>query len=130
MKCQHCPVRSALACLGERHDPVCKNVAEGQPGRAEQLVALAEAEASPGWLERVRNLASAVVDHVADGGRLADDETREARMETCRACPRFDPSGPTCLVCGCGGVIPGGLEMKLAWASSRCPLDPPKWGSV
>jgi hypothetical protein len=44
-RCNACPVPSGFACYGERHRRACELVAEGQPGRAEWLVA--EATGSP-----------------------------------------------------------------------------------
>jgi glycosyltransferase involved in cell wall biosynthesis len=41
MKCDQCPVGAGLTCLGEQHKPVCRDVAGGLPGRAAQLVAIA-----------------------------------------------------------------------------------------
>ena len=47
MKCPRCPVNPDLPCVGERHAPVCLDVASGKPGRAAQLVAISEGLPSP-----------------------------------------------------------------------------------
>jgi hypothetical protein len=98
------------------------------PGERQALWAAHRATARPGLLAMAGNLARAVVGHVADGGRLAEPEVVSTREAICRACPRFEPTAPACLECGCGTVVKGGLELKLSWASSSCPLDPPRWG--
>ena len=76
MRCSKCPVRPGLACLGETHRPVCRDVEAGMPGRAAQLAALAE---GPGPLAMAAGLAGAVVAHVADGMREAPPEVRAGR---------------------------------------------------
>lgn len=48
MRCDQCPVRPGLYCLGEHHKPVCRDVANGLPGRAAQLVDHAEGSTSEG----------------------------------------------------------------------------------
>jgi glycosyltransferase involved in cell wall biosynthesis len=42
MKCDGCPVRPGLTCIGEGHRPVCRDIADGLAGRAEQLITLSE----------------------------------------------------------------------------------------
>jgi hypothetical protein len=127
MKCHQCPVKPPLACLGETTPSLCRRVAEGQPGRAEQLVALAE---GPSLLEMAGGFLAAMRGLVADGGRLAPRAVRKARRAACLACPHHDPGLDACRQCGCGSVIPGGLVVKRAIASSECPDSPPRFGPV
>lgn len=42
MRCDHCPVRAGLDCLGQTTPALCAEVEAGRPGRADQLVRLAE----------------------------------------------------------------------------------------
>jgi hypothetical protein len=132
MKCPHCPVAGHLTCLGETTPPLCILVEAGQPGRAEQLVALAEGGPPAEWetgpvgpslITRAGNLARSVVAHVADGGRKASAEVQAARKAECEACPLLVDN--KCSQCGCVA-----MNLKRSWASSRCPLDPPKWDAV
>ena len=132
MKCPQCPVRSALDCVGETHSPVCRDVEAGMPGRAAQLVALAE---GPGPLAMAANFAGAVVAHIADGGRLAPPGVQAGREAECRKCPHHDHHADSCLACGCGVVaaisfVGLDLKFKRSWASSRCPDNPPRWTPV
>lgn len=77
---------------------------------------------SPGLLTMAANLAGAVLDHVADGMAQASPEVQEMREQTCASCPFL--VNLACTKCGCG------MPTKWSWASSACPLDPPKWEAV
>jgi hypothetical protein len=136
MKCEHCPVQSGRSCLGEIHRPVCLDVQSGLPGRAEQLVALAEPK-PPGILEMAGSFVRATVAHVADGCREAPPEVQAERKRICltNACGSCVNEGRGCNACGCGvseALSFVGLDMdeKRRWASSRCPLPEPLWGPV
>jgi hypothetical protein len=123
MRCDRCPVGAALACLGERVPHLCQLVAEGQPGRAEQLIALAEAN-RPGLVPKLLRLTRALVAHIRDWFRKAPRRVRAERAATCRACPQWIVERDSCKICGCM------LSIKRGWASSRCPLEPPRWDAV
>lgn len=89
----------------------------------------------PSMLKKAGNLASAVVGHVADGGRIAPPEVQAAREAECFACPHHDHPKDGCSACGCGVIgalsfVGLDLALKRSWASSRCPLKVPKWGPV
>jgi hypothetical protein len=140
MKCHQCPVRPGLVCLGETTPSLCRRVAEGQPGRADQLVALAEADAapnptpSPSLMTMAVGLAGAVVAHVVDGGRKASQVVQDERRAICRSnvCGQHDGGKDGCTACGCGlnpalSFIGLDFELKRSLASSRCPSDPPRW---
>jgi hypothetical protein len=77
-------------------------------------------EPLPSLPRMAANLVGAAAGHLASGLKMADDETREARLAICRVCPHFRGDG-RCALCGCG------LDAKVAWASSRCPDSPPRW---
>jgi hypothetical protein len=81
-------------------------------------------------LSMAGNLVAATVAHVADGGRIAGPDVQAERLEICRTCPHFEPTMPACRRCGCGSVVKGGLELKISWASSACPLPAPRWAAV
>jgi hypothetical protein len=128
MKCHQCPVRPGLVCLGETTPSLCLRVAEGQPGRAEQLVALAEVEAtppdhSPSLLTMAGNFAGAVVAHALDGGRQASEAVQAERKAMCFACDLHDHVRDSCSSCGCSA-----MNLKRSWASSRCPAS--HWSAV
>lgn len=131
MKCEACPVREALACLGERHNPVCKDVADGMPGRAAQLVALAENPPEPPrpptWPRMARSFLVALLRHLWDP-RKAPRPVRAAREAECRAnaCGKYDAAKDACASCGCGYAVPGGLALKRSWATEACPQG--RWG--
>jgi hypothetical protein len=84
----------------------------------------------PGLLAMSVSFLAAMRALVADKGRLAPRAVRKARRATCEACPHLDPRIDACRKCGCGSVVKFGLVAKLAIASSECPDDPPRWGSV
>lgn len=83
---------------------------------------------SPSLPAMAADAARSLAAHLADGGRKAPPEVQAERMTTCRACPHLEPTMPACRKCGCGSVLKGGLELKLSWASSRCPDLNPRWG--
>ncbi len=55
------------------------------------------------------------------------ERVRQIYHEICKPCPHF--GGTLCNVCGCN--IRDSLEKpafnKLAWSTTHCPLNPPKW---
>lgn len=112
--------------MGQTVPHLCQLAAEGQPGRAEQLIAIAEGKA-PTAASMAGSFFRAMRGLVADKGRLAPREVRRARRAACEACPFHVASPDSCSKCGCGSVVPGGLAAKLAIASSECPDSPPRW---
>lgn len=130
VKCNHCPVRVGLTCLGEGSGiledglgPLCRDVANGLPGRAEQLVTLAEGT-SPGLMAMAGSFARSAIAHAANGSRLASPEVQAERKRICFACSHLDKIRDRCNICGC--IF---MDTKRSWASERCPLDPPRWDS-
>jgi hypothetical protein len=57
----------------------------------------------------------------------APSAVRRARLAACRTCDYYNPRGNLslgeCRAPGCGCT-----RLKLALATARCPLNPPKWG--
>lgn len=48
----------------------------------------------------------------------------------CAPCENFNPEGEgkgSCGICGCRLLREGKMLNKLAWATTECPLTPPKW---
>jgi len=48
----------------------------------------------------------------------------------CKPCEHFDGEQSRCNVCGCFIKMEGEAWNKLAWATTRCPLVPPKWKNI
>jgi hypothetical protein len=70
-------------------------------------------------IRKAAKLGLAVVKHAADGFVEVSSEEKEARLEVCKNCPKFNKEFVTCGVCGCH------LNIKAAWRSESCPLG--KW---
>lgn len=92
-------------------------------------------EEQAAWFGQAASFAGAVVDHLADGGRLASAEVEAEREAICFSCEHHDPEHDACLKCGCGtweSLAAAGLTLarKRSWTSSACPLKPPRWESV
>jgi len=119
MNCPTCP-RAGLPCLGERLPHLCtkanyREYLQGyDPG----------SPPTPTFLGMATSLARAAVAHVGDGMRIAPEAVQEARRAVCEACPLWNAAKDRCSRCSCN------LKIKLSWASSACPLDPPKWTAV
>lgn len=77
-------------------------------------------------LEKVRNFASAAVQHVAAGAPLASDDEIARRHAICVGCEFYD--GKACTQCGCPVVREKRYLSKLSWADQSCPVG--KWGPV
>lgn len=75
----------------------------------------------PGFFQKAKNFALALLQHAASGMRNATEEQQEARMAICRACPEFTADGE-CRQCGCV------MAKKVAWAEQACPIG--KWEGV
>jgi hypothetical protein len=78
----------------------------------------------PGLLRKAANFGKAVVKHVASGRKVVDEQTYQARLETCRDCPSLDQDKMVCREKTCGCYV----ERKAKWASQQCPLE--KWLAV
>ncbi len=84
-----------------------------------KMVPLVVVMEEPGLLQKVQNLSSAVVQHLATGAQSTDEETVTKRKSLCVQCDRFNSTAETCRVCGCG------ITKKISWADSKCPIG--KW---
>ena len=79
---------------------------------------------APGFLEKVKNFATAAVDHVAAGMPTASDEEIIRRHDICLGCEFLQDNA--CTQCGCPVARVRGYVSKLSWADSECPVG--KWG--
>jgi hypothetical protein len=82
------------------------------------------AREAPGFLEKVRNFATAAAGHVAAGMPMASDEEIIRRHDICLGCEHLVDNA--CTQCGCPVVRVRGYVSKLSWADSECPVG--KWG--
>jgi hypothetical protein len=81
---------------------------------------------APGFLEKVKNFATAAVDHVAAGMPMASDEEIIRRHDICLGCEFLRDNA--CTQCGCPVARVRGYVSKLSWADSECPVG--KWGKA
>lgn len=81
---------------------------------------------APSFLEKVRNFASATVQHVAAGMPMASDEEIIRRHDICLTCEHLQ--NDACNLCGCPVSRVAGYVSKLSWADQSCPAG--KWGPV
>jgi hypothetical protein len=77
-----------------------------------------------GARQMVKNFGNAMIESGKTGFKMVTEEIFQQRLATCRACPHWQ-SEPVqrCKVCGC-------TTGKLKLASSRCPLNPPRWNRL
>lgn len=54
------------------------------------------------------------------------EKIKELYNNVCKVCPHYLSSGYSCDICGCY-INEGTSWNKLAWATTRCPDEPPKW---
>lgn len=71
----------------------------------------------PSLLEKAKNFATSVTQHVVAGLPRLSEKDVDARLAVCQACPQFD--GHSCRLCGCN------MRIKASWAEQKCPLG--KW---
>jgi hypothetical protein len=84
-------------------------------------------------LERGAQFAKVLSDTILNhNGKLASQETIDARLAICAKCPWFRPDLNRCAICGCRVRVDQGfrknLANKLAHPSSACPKG--KWPAV
>ena len=81
---------------------------------------------APGFLEKVKNFATATAGHVAAGMPMASDEEIIRRHDICLDCEHLQNNA--CTQCGCPVSRVRGYVSKLSWADSECPIG--KWGKT
>lgn len=84
------------------------------------------ARSAPGFLEKLRNFATAAAGHVAAGMPMAGDEEIIRRHDICLTCEHLQ--NDACNLCGCPVARVAGYVSKLSWADQECPAG--KWGRV
>lgn len=83
-----------------------------------------ERETSPGFLGLAKNLVTAMATWQRAGRPIVTSEQWNKRITICRGCPHWQEIRKSniarCKKCGCSSG-------KLLLATSKCPLNPPKW---
>lgn len=113
--CQSC----GIVCPSR--DCECAGIVE--PAEPPPAPDLARTDA-PSFLTKVRNFASATVQHVAAGMPMASDEEIIRRHDICLSCEHLKDGA--CNLCGCPVSRVAGYVSKLSWADQSCPAG--KWG--
>ena len=128
MKCSFCPVPESEKCLAESGDPgwkyMCDFAAGSNPVQRRHVIERSALGIGPGILQRAASFAGAVIHH-AVSGHPASDAVKESRWSVCRSCEYHVDGG--CAVCKCPGW---GLSLRISFAESSCPDQPPRWGPV
>ena len=78
---------------------------------------------SPSFLAKVKNFASATVQHVVAGMPMASDAEIIRRHDICLTCEHLQ--NDACNLCGCPVSRATGYVSKLSWADQECPAG--KW---
>jgi hypothetical protein len=81
---------------------------------------------APGFLDKLRNFATAAAGHVAAGMPMASDAEIIRRHDICLTCEHLQ--NDACNLCGCPVSRAAGYVSKLSWADSECPAG--KWGKA
>lgn len=81
-------------------------------------------EPMPSFVEKLKNFASATVDHIKTGAKMASDKTISERYSVCSSCEFFNEG--SCAKCGCPVFAQKRFVSKLSWAEQSCPVG--KWG--
>jgi len=80
-----------------------------------------------GFVGLAKNLTNSLLAWQKAGRPVVTSDQWNTRISICRGCVHWQELGTTniarCKKCGCSSG-------KLLLATSKCPLNPPKWGSV
>ncbi len=68
----------------------------------------------PSLIQKAKNFASALTDHIKAGLPVVSDEVQQRRIKICEGCPLFNLDHRTCTVCGCA------MDEKTRWAEQQC----------
>lgn len=81
---------------------------------------------SPGFVDLANNLTKSLIEWQRAGRPVVTSEQWNTRLTICRGCEYWREFKETkiakCMKCGCSSG-------KLLLSTSKCPLNPPKWGS-
>lgn len=111
---------------------ICGYIASKGSVREDCRYIFQEQYQGPDFLQKVKNFTRAVTGHLANGNPTVTEEQLKKRLEICKTCVLFKPTGDgvggTCLHNSCGCSIKDTLEYmnKIAWADQECPVG--KWG--
>lgn len=79
----------------------------------------------PGIFNLAKNLSNSLIQWNRAGRPVVNNEQWNKRLNICRQCQYWEEIGNSqiarCKKCGCSSG-------KLLLATSKCPLNPPKWG--
>lgn len=110
----------SIPCLAQttRHPRLCEHAAAGHAG----YIALIcgedpPARSFPPLMQQARNLAGAVADAVASGGKTVGPEEKARRLTICHDCDQLVDG--RCLQCGCV------MSWKVRLEAWSCPIG--KW---
>lgn len=85
-----------------------------------------QSESKPGFMDMANNLTKSLIEWQKAGRPVVTSEQWNKRLTICRGCQYWSEIKSTqiarCLKCGCSSG-------KLLLSTSRCPLNPPKWGN-
>lgn len=111
-KCLHCPLAddASRECPGQKNGRVCYRADPKSQNH------------TPGILAKILGFTVAAAKHFAAGMPTVTAEVQASRLAICQACEHYEADRDACTRCGCG------MTLKVSWAESQCPLDPPKWG--
>lgn len=94
-----------------------------RPGHGFVLGQMPSREAA-GFIDKVKNFATAAAGHVAAGMPMATDDEIIRRHDICLQCEHLQNNA--CSLCGCPVARTRGYVSKLSWADQECPAG--KWG--
>lgn len=125
-KCNACPLADRVeTCTAQarNHPAICGYVADGNERWIAKVLgtppAASPTPTRPGFFAKLVAGGKAVIQHAVAGFPEAAEETAQARLAICRACPDLDPEKMTCNRCGCQ------MDVKVYWSEQRCPVQ--KW---
>ena len=112
--------------IGKRHWQYCRGSSGLDRWKEEYLLSsfLEKQKLAPTLLDRLKNFASAVIEHAKDGFSRVSEKDYKERTDICEPCEYCDKSNKvwSCNKCGCY------IQIKASWASQDCPIG--KWPKI
>ena len=103
-----------------------EEVEKNKPQKSDPSDSNTKPQSKPGFFDLANNLSKALVEWQRAGRPVVSSEQWNRRLSICRGCEYWQELKQTkvarCLKCGCSSG-------KLLLSTSKCPLNPPKWGS-
>lgn len=104
-----------------------EEIQEDMHKRGLPVYPLVKTTEKPSVSQMARNFAYAATGWALSGFKHVSQEVYEFRLERCEGCHFWQGQSAfgygRCGKCGCSGL-------KLFMASTRCPLDPPRWTAI